>query len=100
VEVPNLSVSSIWCLDDHISIVDQVKVSVIWQLRNDVEWSLNKESKLLVKLSFLRFTLPFVNVHDVPLLPEAILLFVYTNVSLFSINVSDDFQDLSFLVDN
>jgi hypothetical protein len=28
IEVPNLGVSSIWCLDNHVSIVDQFDVSV------------------------------------------------------------------------
>jgi hypothetical protein len=32
VEVPNLGVSSIWCLDDHVSVVDQIKVSVFFHL--------------------------------------------------------------------
>jgi hypothetical protein len=27
-EVPCLSISSIWCLNDHVSVVDQIKVSV------------------------------------------------------------------------
>jgi hypothetical protein len=31
VEVPDLSSSSVWNLDDHVSIVDQVKVSLIWE---------------------------------------------------------------------
>jgi hypothetical protein len=28
VEIPNLSVSSIFSLDDHVSVVDQIEVSV------------------------------------------------------------------------
>jgi hypothetical protein len=28
VEVPDLSLSTVWCLDDHVSVVDQVKISV------------------------------------------------------------------------
>jgi len=31
VEVPDLGSSTVWNLDDHISVVDQVKVSVIWE---------------------------------------------------------------------
>jgi hypothetical protein len=31
-EVPDLGSSTIWNLDDHIPVVDQVKVSVIWKL--------------------------------------------------------------------
>jgi len=31
VEVPDLGSSAISCLDDHVSVVDQVKVSVVWE---------------------------------------------------------------------
>jgi hypothetical protein len=31
VEVPDLGSSTVWNLDDHVSVVDQVKVSVVWQ---------------------------------------------------------------------
>jgi len=31
VEVPDLGSSAIWSLDDHVSVVDQIKVSVIWE---------------------------------------------------------------------
>jgi hypothetical protein len=31
-EIPHLSVSSIWSLDDHVSVVDQVKISVLFHL--------------------------------------------------------------------
>jgi hypothetical protein len=31
-EVPFLCVSSIWNLDNHVSIVNQIEVSVIWKL--------------------------------------------------------------------
>jgi hypothetical protein len=31
-EVPDLSLSSIWSLDDHVSVVDQVKISVAIQI--------------------------------------------------------------------
>jgi hypothetical protein len=32
VEVPNLGSSAIWNLDDHVPIVDKVKISVVWKL--------------------------------------------------------------------
>jgi hypothetical protein len=68
VEVPDLSSSAIWNLDDHVSVVDQVKVSVLWQLRDNVEVSLNIESELFVKLSLTWLTLPLVDVNNIPLL--------------------------------
>jgi hypothetical protein len=30
VEIPDLSFSCVWCLDDHVSVVDQVEVSLVW----------------------------------------------------------------------
>jgi hypothetical protein len=67
-EVPFLGISTVWSLDDHVSVVDQVKVFVTWQLRNNVEVSFDIESELLVEFSFLWFSLPFVNIDNVPLL--------------------------------
>jgi len=29
-EVPDLSLSSIWSLDDHVSVVNEVKISTTW----------------------------------------------------------------------
>jgi hypothetical protein len=29
-EIPNLRISSVWSLDNHVSIVYQINVSVIW----------------------------------------------------------------------
>jgi len=30
-EVPNLSSSSVLSLDDHVPVIDEIKVSVVWQ---------------------------------------------------------------------
>jgi hypothetical protein len=100
VEVPLLGISSVRCLDDHVSVVDEIKISVVWQLRNDVEWSFNVKSELLVELSFLWFSLPFVNIHDIPLLMDSIVLFVNTNVSVLSINIANNFDSLALFVYN
>jgi hypothetical protein len=97
-EVPNLSSSSVRSLDDHISVIDKVKISIVWQLRNNVEVSLNVKTELLVKLSFSWFSLPFVNVYDIPLLVESVVLVLDFNVSVFSINISLDMEYLSFLI--
>jgi hypothetical protein len=47
-EVPLLCISSILSLDDHVSVVNQVKVSSTWQFRDDVEISFNVESEMFV----------------------------------------------------
>jgi Zn-dependent M16 (insulinase) family peptidase len=99
-EVPNLSSSSVWNLDDHVSVVDQVKISVVWELRNYIEISFDVKSKSFIELSFSWLTLPFININDVPLLEDLILVLVDTNVSVFLINSSLNFENLSFLVHN
>jgi hypothetical protein len=68
VEVPFLGSSSISGLDDNVSVVDDVKISVCFELRDNEEWSLNEEAEVLIEFSFSWFTLPVTNVDDVPLL--------------------------------
>jgi hypothetical protein len=97
-EIPDLSISSIWCLDNHISVVNQVEVSVLWQLRNNVEVSLNVKTELLVELSLSWFSLPFINVDNIPLLVESVVLVLDFDVSVFSINISLDMEYLYFFV--
>jgi hypothetical protein len=90
-EVPDLSSSTIWSLDDHVSIVDKVEVSIVWELRYDVEISFDVQTKLLVKFSFAWFSLPLISIDNVPLLVDLVLLVHHTNVSLFRINSSLNF---------
>jgi hypothetical protein len=99
-EVPNLSSSSICCLENEVSVVDKIEISVRLHLRHNIEISFNIKSEVFVEFSLSWFSLPFISVDNVPLLPETILLFIDANVSVFSINITLDFQDLSFLVDN
>jgi hypothetical protein len=97
-EVPDLGSSTVWNLNDHVSIVNEIEISVVWHFRNNVEVSLNIESESLIELSFLWFTFPFINIDNVPLLVNFIVRTIDCNVSVFSINSSLDFQCLSFLV--
>jgi hypothetical protein len=100
VEVPDLGSSTVWNLNDHISVVNKIKISVIWKCWNDVEVSFNIESKSVIELSLGWLTLPLINIDDIKLLIYGILLSIHTNVSIFCINSSLNFNDLSFLVDN
>jgi hypothetical protein len=99
-EVPDLTVSSVGCLDHHVSVVDKVKVSVFRQLRDNVEWSFNVQSEFLVQFSFAWLTLPFINIHDIPLLPKSISLSIDTNVSIFCVNISDNLHNFTLLIDD
>jgi hypothetical protein len=99
-EVPNLGSSTIWSLDNHVSVIDQIKVSVVWKCRDNVEVSFNVESESLIELTLSWFSLPFVNIDDVPLLEDLVLLNSNNNVSVLLINSTLDFYNLSFLVHN
>jgi len=99
-EVPDLGSSSIWNLDDHISIVNQVEVSVIWELGDNVEISLNIETESLIELTLSWFSLPFINIDDVPLLVDSSVLVIDHDVSVLSINCTLDIKYLSSLIDD
>ena len=99
-EVPDLGSSSVWNLDDHISVVDQVEVSVIWQLGDNVEISLNIKTESLIELSLSWFSLPFINVNNIPLLVNLTIFGIDLDVSVFSINTSLDIQYLSSFIDD
>ena len=99
-EVPDLSVSAILSLDDHVSVVDQIEVSVFIQLRDDVEWSFDIESEFLIEFSLLWFLWVFININDIPLLVDSVMFVPYNDVSVLSINSSVNINDLSFLIDN
>jgi hypothetical protein len=82
-EIPYLSSSTVWCFDDHVSVVDKVEVSVVWESRDNVEVSLNVKTESFIELTLSWFSLPLIGVDDVPLLVNGILLSVDTNVSVF-----------------
>jgi hypothetical protein len=99
-EVPHLLSSSVSSLDAHVSVIINFEVSVVWKLRDDVEVSFNIESELLVQFALSWFSLPFISIYDVPLLVDLAILWSGFNVSVFSIDISLDMNDLTFLIDN
>ena len=97
-EVPNLSSSSIWSLDDHVSVVDYIKVSLLSHLRLNIEVSFNVEAEIFIKLSLAWFSFPFVNVHNIPHLVHSSSRIVNNYVSVFSINITLNIKHLSSFV--
>jgi len=84
-EVPDLSLSSIRCLDNHVSVVDEIEISSTWQCRDNIEISFDVESELLIQLSLLWLRV-IVNINDLPLLSINIVTsVVYHDISVFSI---------------
>jgi len=70
------------------------------KFRNNVEWSLNVKTKVLVKFSFLWLFWVFISVDDIPLLVDLSVLTPYKDVSVFGINTILYIHYLSFLIDN
>jgi hypothetical protein len=99
-EVPDLSVSSIWSLDDHVSVVDQIKISVLSQCRDDMEWSFDVESVFFIEFSFSWLSFPFISIDDIPLLVDFTMLVPRNDITAFLITCSFNIKDLSVLIDN
>jgi hypothetical protein len=85
VEVPCLCSLGVRCLDGKVSAVDQFKISVVWQLGDNEEVSLNIETEVLVELSSGWFSLPFINIDDVPVLVDSFMVWQSLDVVVFPI---------------
>ena len=83
-EVPDLSLSSIRSLNDHVSVVDEVEVSVTWHSGDNIEISFDIESELFIQLSLLWLRV-LVNIDNLPLLSEILVSVVYHHISLLLI---------------
>ena len=99
-EVPDLLSSAIGCLDVHVSVIINFKVSVVWQLGNNMEISLDVKSELLIELSLSWFSLPLISVDDVPLLVDLVSLGINSDVPVFLVNIALDLQNFTLLIDN
>jgi hypothetical protein len=60
----------------------------------------NNKSEVFVELSLFGFLLPFINIDNIPLLMKSIVSTIDANVLLFSVNIADNFHNLSSLIDN
>ena len=99
-EVPCLALSSIFCLNDHVLVVDQVKVSVRVHFSSNVEVSINVETEVFVEFTLLWFCWVFIFINDIPLLVKTLMSVPSNDVSVFVIKTACYIKDLSFLVDN
>ena len=97
-EIPYLSISSIGCLQDHVSVVDEIKVSAIWEFGDDVEVSFDIKSESFIEFSFSWFTLPFIDVDNVPLLVDSSMLWMDDDVSVFLVNTTSNVSYLTLLI--
>jgi hypothetical protein len=89
IKPPDLSSLSISCLDNHVSVVDDLEISVLVHSRDDMEWSLNIESEFFIKFTLGWFSLPLINVNNVPFLMDSSVLGLITlDMSSFGIGSS------------
>jgi len=65
-----------------------------------MERSLNIETEVLVEFSLLWLLWVLVSIDNVPLLVDLSVFVVNNNVSVFSINIALNIEDLAFFVDN
>jgi len=100
VEIPDLSVSSIWSFEYHISVVNEIKVSVWWHLGNNVEWSFNIKTEIFVEFSLLWIFWVFISIDKIPLLVEAIDSLFNIEILVLVICAWLDSNNLTSLIDN
>jgi Zn-dependent M16 (insulinase) family peptidase len=86
VEVPSLSISSISCLENNVSIVDNIKISITVHLGNNIEISFNIKTEVRVKLTLSWLIWILINIDDLPSLVGLAIISVDNDVSVFSIN--------------
>jgi len=64
-----------------------------------MEWFFDYQSPVLIQVTLFEICWHFISVDDVPCLTNLSVLVVDTDVSVFSINISLDGHDLSFVID-
>jgi hypothetical protein len=100
VEVPDLGVSTIWSLDDHVSVVDEIKVSVGCHLGNNMERSFNVETEVWVEFSLLWILWVFISIDEIPLLVETVLSLFHSEELALVVLVVLDCDDQASLIDD
>jgi hypothetical protein len=100
VEVPDLSLSSVWSLDDHVSVVDEIKISVLWQFGDNIEVSFNIESEISVEFTFDWLIWVLISIDNRPLLVDLSMFVVDLDILVLIIESTSDIHHLSFLIHN
>jgi hypothetical protein len=100
VEIPLLSISSIWSLDDHISVVDQVEISIGFECRDNIECAINVKTELLVKLTLSWFLLILIYIDNSPSLLNLSIPVHDYDILVLIVNSSRNFNDLSSIIGN
>jgi hypothetical protein len=100
VEIPLLSISSIWSLDDHISVVDQVEISIGFECRDNIECAINVKTELLVKLTLSWFLFILIYIDNSPSLLNLSIPVHDYDILVLIVNSSRNFNDLSSIIGN
>jgi len=99
-EIPDLSLSSIWCLDDHVSVINQVEISVILQFRDNIEISLDIETEIRIEFTLYWLIGILISINELPLLIDSSVFVLDYNVSIFIITCICNIHNLSSLIYN
>jgi hypothetical protein len=100
VEVPDLSLSSVWSLDDHVSVVDEIKISVLWQFGDYIEVSFNIESEISVEFTFDWLIWVLISIDNLPLLVDLSMFVEDLDILVLIIESTSNIHHLSFLIHN
>jgi hypothetical protein len=100
IKVPELSVSSISGLDHHVSVVDQIKIFVWLELRNNVEGSFNIETEVFAQFTFNWLFLPLIFIDDIEQLLSFSMLSMDNDILVLSVKTSRNFHNFAFLIDD
>jgi hypothetical protein len=87
-EVPDLGSSPIWCLNDHVSVVNEIKVPILLQFRDNIEVSFNIETKITIKLTLGWFIWILISIDNLPLLVNSSMLVVDDDILTFIVKSS------------
>jgi hypothetical protein len=99
-EVPFLSSSTVSDLDDHVSVVDEVKVSALSHSGDNVEISFNNKTEVTVEFTLDWITYPFISIDNIELLVDLSVSVVGNDISVLSVLSTLDIEDLLSLIGN
>jgi len=100
IKVPQLGASSISCLDNHVPVVNEIKIFVRWKLRNNIERSFNIKTEIFAQLSFDWFLFPFILVDDIKQLVHFSMFVMDNDVLVFSVKTTWNIHHFVLFVDD
>jgi len=73
---------------------------MFWQLRDNIEWSLNIQTEVFIEFTLLWLSWHSISIYDIPLLVETVMSVPHEDISVLTVMVALEIHNLSFFVDN